>query len=366
MQRRNWVTKCHRGCRNFLWKPTFVAGAVSLTLSWLTAAGSRADEGGVSFWFPGSYGSLAATPQTPGWSFSALYYHATVTAGGNVGVARQITIGNLKPTVNLNANVDLKSNVDLVLLNPNYVFSSPVLGGQLAIGITGLVGRNHTSLDGTLTVSVGNLVATRQGTLDKSVSGFGDPFPNASLRWNSGVNNYMVYAAGGIPVGDYDPTSLSNLGIGHGALDGGVGYTYYDPTKGHEFSAVAGFTYNFKNPDTGYRNGVDSHLDWGASQFLSKQLHVGLVGYLYNQISGDSGAAPRLGDFKSRVAAVGPQIGYLFPVGVLQGYLNLKGYWEFAAKNRAEGWNLWLTFSISPPTPTSPAAPPAPPLLTRK
>jgi len=47
----------------------------------------------------------------------------------------------------------------------------------------------------------------------------------------------------------------------------------------------------------------------------------------------------------------------------LQGYLNLKGYWEFAAKNRAEGWNLWLTFSISPPTPTPPAAPPP---LTRK
>src|SRR4030095_13413761 len=213
MQRGNWVTKCHRGCRIFLWKPTFVAGAVSLTLSWLTAAGSRADEGGVSFWFPGSYGSLAATPQTPGWSFSALYYHATVTAGGNVGVARQIPHGNLKPTVNLNSNVDLKSNVDLVLLNPNYVFASPVLGGQLAIGLTGLVGRNDTSLDGTLTVSVGNLVATRQGTLDKSVSGFGDPFPNASLRWNSGVNNYMVYAAGGSSAGGYTLTPLGDRRI---------------------------------------------------------------------------------------------------------------------------------------------------------
>ena len=27
-----------------------------------------ADEGGVSFWVPGFFGSLAATPQQPGWS----------------------------------------------------------------------------------------------------------------------------------------------------------------------------------------------------------------------------------------------------------------------------------------------------------
>jgi hypothetical protein len=71
----------------------------------------------------------------------------------------------------------------------------------------------------------------------------------------------------------------------------------------------------------------------------------------------DCGARPILGDFKSRVAAVGPQIGYLFPVGKLQGYVNVKGYWEFAAENRPEGWNLWVTLAISPPTPPVTAPP---------
>jgi hypothetical protein len=33
-----------------------------------------------------------------------------------------------------------------------------------------------------------------------------------------------------------------------------------------------------------------------------------------------------LGDFKSRVSAIGPQIGYFFPVGKQEGYVNLKGY----------------------------------------
>ena len=134
---------------------------------------------------------------------------------------------------------------------------------------------------------------------------------------------------------------------------GGGGYTYFNPQTGHEFSAVAGFTYNFKNQDTQYQNGIDFHIDWGASQFLSKQLFVGLVGYAYQQITDDSGAHPILDGFRSRVIGVGPQIGFLFPVGDMQGYLNLKGYGEFDQANRPAGWNTWLTFSISPMAPTS-------------
>jgi hypothetical protein len=42
-----------------------------------------------------------------------------------------------------------------------------------------------------------------------------------------------------------------------------------------------------------------------------------------------------------RVFAVGPQVGYIFPVDDMQ------GYGEFGAKNRPEGWNVWLTLAIS-------------------
>jgi len=72
----------------------------------------------------------------------------------------------------------------------------------------------------------------------------------------------MTYVTGDIPVGTYDPSNLANIGIGHGAIDGGVEYTYLNTQSGHEFSAVTGLTYNFKNTDTDYRKGVDWHLDW--------------------------------------------------------------------------------------------------------
>jgi hypothetical protein len=53
---------------------------------------------------------------------------------------------------------------------------------------------------------------------------------------------------------------------------------------------------------------------------------------------------------------MGPQIGYAFPVGDLQANLNLKGYREFDAAHRTDGWNVWLTFAISPAAPATPKA----------
>ena len=129
-------------------------------------------------------------------------------------------------------------------------------------------------------------------------------------------------------------------------------------TTGHEYSAVAGFTYNLENTSTNYQNGVDFHLDWAASQFLSKQFLVGVVGYLYQEVGCDSGSGDHVGCFQSRVVGLGPQVGYLFPVGDLQGYLNLKAYGEFANQDRPDGWNIWPTFSIAPATPTPPTAQP--------
>ena len=99
------------------------------------------------------------------------------------------------------------------------------------------------------------------------------------------------------------------------------------------------------------------HLDWGASQFLTKQFQIGLVGYVYKELGCDSGSGDRVGCFQSQVVGVGPQVGFIFPVGEMQGYLNFKGYKEFAAENRPDGWNTWVTFVISPAAPT-PSAPP--------
>jgi hypothetical protein len=310
-----------------------------------------ADEGGVSFWLPGLFGSLAATPAQPGMSWATIYYHTSVDAGGE----RNFTRGT-------RVVAGLNGQGDLALFLPTYVFSTPVLGAQAAVSLLGVGGRNQASINATLTGPLGNTIS---GSRSEAVTGFGDLIPQFNLRWNQGVHNLMTYVTGDIPVGDYNPNRIVNIGIGHGAIDGGAAYTYFNPQAGNEFSITTGLTYNFKNTDTQYQNGVDMHFDWGASHFMTKQLQIGVVGYLYQQITGDSGSGAVLGPFESRVASIGPQIGFLFPVNDLQGYINVKAYKEFAAQNRPEGWNTWLTFAISPAAPDkSPTTPTKP--LTRK
>ena len=237
----------------------------------------------------------------------------------------------------------MKSPTDFGMLTPTYVFATPVLGGQAAVGMSALYGRNTTSVSATLTGPGG---ASLSGSRSDYVIGFGDLYPAASLKWNRDVHNFMVYATTGVPVGVYDPTHLASMGLGHWAADTGAGYTYLNEQIGFEWSAVFGLTYNFINPYTQYQSGIDAHLDWAISPYLSDKLHLGAVGYVYNQLTADSGPGARLGEFKSRVAGIGPQIGFFFPFADREGYLNLRGYYEFNASNRLEGWTAYVTFSV--------------------
>jgi hypothetical protein len=324
------------------------SSALAALTAAITFAPARADQGGVSFWLPGAFGSLAAAPVTPGWAMGTFFYNTFVDAGGEVASSRAIRLGNRTTNLNVTLDARLEAAVNAIALAPSYTFATPVLGGQLTITMLTLVGSSNGRIDATLSGALGPIGFSRERSISDSIFSASDVFPQATLKWNHGVHNTMVYGMTNIPVGDYEPNRLANLGLGHWGIDGGFGYTYLNPQTGYEFSFVTGATYNFINPDLQYKNGIDWHLDWGASKFFTKQLHAGLVGYAYQQLTADSGSGATFGPFKSRVFGVGPQFGYIFPVGDMQGYLNLRGYGEFGAKNRPEGWNVWLTFAISP------------------
>lgn len=301
-------------------------------LALIAAQPAAADEGGVSFWLPGQFGSFSAAPGNPGWSLPLIYYHSSTDAGGSKPFRRGGVLA-----------AGLDAHADLAIVAPTYVFGTPVAGGQASLGITGLFGRVKVETSATLTSPSGGVQSGGQSDTLESV---GDLYPTASLKWNRGNHNFLAYTMAGVPVGSYSAGRLANLGTNHWSLDAGGGYTYLDAAKGRELSAVLGFTYNWENHDTDYKNGISAHLDWAASQFLSDRLHIGLVGYFYNQLTGDSGSGAVLGDFESRVAGIGPQLGYFLSVGAQKWYVNLKAYHEFDAKNRPEGWNAWLTLAI--------------------
>lgn len=323
----------------------FVVGAIVATAlasgvglaPWSLA---HADEGGVAFWFSGQFASLAAVPAAPGASLALIPYYYNGSGSGSKSFERGGTLV-----------AGVSSQGPLLLIQPGYASETKIFGGQPYVGLAFGGGRNSTQVDVALSPPSSGV----QRAASESKTGGADLYPYASLSWNRGVDNWMTYLTGDIPVGTYNSQRLANLGIGHGAIDAGGGYTYFDEQSGREASAVLGVTYNWRNPETDYKNGVDLHIDWAVSQFLSERWQAGIVGYVYQQLTADTystdgteGAlrAQLLGSFKSRVASVGPEVGYVFRVGNKPAYANLRAYWEFWAEHKTEGYAIFGTVSI--------------------
>ena len=323
------------------------AGIALLSAITMTPLPAKADNGGVGFWLPGTMGSLSAVPGQPGMSYTFQYIHLDATAGGGKAIQNNARIV-----------AGLRAKADVGVFLPTYTFATPVLGGQLTIGAATVPGNIGVDINATLTGPRGNAISG--SSFDNRVT-WGDIYYIGTLKWNFGVNNFMTYVFGNIPSGTYDSTRLANLSPGFVAVDTGAGYTYLDPKAGHEFSVVAGFSFNGTNRDLDYRNGIDFHADWAASQFIGKSVHAGLVGYVYQQVTGDSGTGARLGDNKGTAIAIGPQIGFFFPaMEGYTGYLNLRGYADLHTENRPANVTFLATLSFAPAAPEKPATPRGP------
>jgi hypothetical protein len=179
-----------------------------------------------------------------------------------------------------------------LIIVPTYTIGTTILGTVPSFSMAFMPGYSVASAN----VGVGPLSTSGSD----SIWGGSDLYPTAQLFWDRGVNNFMAYLTGDIPVGNYNPNRPANIGLGHGAVDAGGAYTYLNTKSGTEFSATVGFTGNFENPSTNYTNGVDSHLDLAASQFLNQQLFVGAVAYVYQQLTPDRGQRALLGPNESR------------------------------------------------------------------
>jgi hypothetical protein len=157
-----------------------------------TSGPARADEGGVSMWVPGFFGSLSATPLTPGFALTSILYHSNLDASGAVARARQITIGRFNPVLDISVSAQLAARPNLLLFAPGYTFATPVLGGQANLTLLQGFGHVRANIDATIEASIGPFSVTRTENIFDSRYGFGDFGAQGSLRWNSGVHNFMT------------------------------------------------------------------------------------------------------------------------------------------------------------------------------
>jgi hypothetical protein len=128
-------------------------------LSLLTPTLVRADEGGVSFWAPGQFGSFSATPSEPGFAVPVVYYPASADAGRS----KNFLVGG-----NLTLGIDATG--DLLFFFPTYTFKEPVLGGQAAFGLGWAVGNLDGTADVTLTGPQGNTFTEDRTEARRSVT----------------------------------------------------------------------------------------------------------------------------------------------------------------------------------------------------
>jgi hypothetical protein len=266
---------------------------------------------------------LLAVPPAPGLTVANTVWFQTGSLGSAV----------------LGGNVELGLDLDLALnlASASYTFETPVLGG--AYTMAAMVPFGYANLSASLTGPGG-------GRIDAS----GDSFALSDialipvqLNWSAGAFSFKASQAIIAPTGAYDASDAINLGRNYWSFDTAAAVTWFDPEGGREVSLAPGIMFNTENPDTDYRTGAEFHLDFTATQFVSESFAVGLRGYWYKQISGDSGAGAVLGDFKSE--SVGLGLGFLWTPPVGDGRLSIAGKWmhDVYADNRFEADYFTLT-----------------------
>jgi hypothetical protein len=301
-------------------------------LVWLAQPASAAENG--SGVYPlGLRSPLSGIVPAPGLYFQndVMYYNGTASA------SRPLPLHG-----NLVADVRAVEWIDL----PTLLWSTPVeiAGGNLALSATLPVG--GPDIKARLGLASADLNSAFVRNAHESNATVGDPFLSGAIGWHAGDLHWTTGLGVNVPVGDYTERNVANLAFHHWAADLYGSATWLDTKTGRELSGSLGITFNGENHATQYTSGTELHLDFAAIQHLPGGWSVGLVGYHYNQLTGDSGAGALLGDFKGRVTALGGTLGYTFKFADRDISTRVKVFREFDVQNRLEGTAAYLTIAL--------------------
>jgi hypothetical protein len=314
--------------------------AISAAVGVLPAA---AAENGVGFYLLGSRGAMAGFVPPPGVYLQNDIYHYS----GNASASR-----NLPFNGQIVAGVDARIWLEM----PTVLWSTPVqiLGGNLAFAVSQPIGGPALDVGARLTGPLGNTIAAG---LRDSIFTYGDPVLSAMIGWHRGNFHWQTGVMVNTPVGDYHENALANISFNRWAADVYGALTWLDPAVGLDLSIAAGMTFNGVNDFTQYRTGNEFHLELAAEQHLNKQFSIGILGYYYQQVSGDSGLGATLGPFKGRTVAIGGTMAYNFEVAQMPWSLRLKVFKELDVQNRLEGASGFVTLAIPLHIAQAPAKP---------
>jgi len=276
----------------------------------------HATEGAGSYFFPGAFATFAAA-MTPDPGFLVANQMLFYSAKADKAV--------------LNGRVDLNLEADAFYnyFGGFYTFAAPILGSRLQVGAALPVGY----------VDMKASISTVLGSREISDSSFklGDAMISSALFWKRSDFYVKLVETVFLPTGDYSTDNLANIGRNYWAFDTSGALTWLNMKTGTEISVMPGIMFNTKNSKTEYRSGNEFHVDFMVNQFLAANFALGVQGYYYSQVSGDSGSGARLGSFKGEALGFGPALLWMPKFG--KGKLSLIAKWlhDVDHKNRIEG-----------------------------
>jgi hypothetical protein len=304
------------------------AGGVALAL--LFAAAASAEEGGSGHYMPGSIASFmdgVAPVETFLIRYNLVYYDGSVSPRVRLPIAGEATLG---------ANATLWGQGITLFWRP------PVeIGGNWSYGMSATI--PYVSLDVRADVVAG------AGTIRRSdsVGSLGD-IVLMPLMFNYQVSedvNWNFRLSAIAPTGDYEVGRLANTGKNFWTLEPAVGFMYFGKKNGRELSVFLGADFNEENPDTDYKSGTQAHIEFTAAQhfpFSAGLAGIGLTGFWYEQVTGDSGAGAAFGDFEARTIGAGPVVSLIGKAGGHDLLAELKWLHEFETRNRLQGDIVFL------------------------
>jgi hypothetical protein len=289
-----------------------------------------AAEGATGFYLLGSTTTNAGILPPPGTYLIDYNYYYSGSTNFTLDIA------------GLNVGGGIDANAYYNLAAPLWVAPRKVLGGH--VGFLMLIPIGWKDVKAGLAASAPN--AQAQVNVQDNDANFGDIVPGMMLGWQHGNWHFKTQTLVNVPIGFWERRNLANIGFNRWAIDNAAAFTWLDPKIGLEVSAIAGFTYNWENPATDYKTGTEFHVEYAAVQNFSKCFALGINGYFYDQVTGDSGPGASLGSFKGRVAAIGPVMNLNFQVGKIPVAANLKYFREFDVENRLEGDAGFITLTM--------------------
>ncbi len=310
---------------------TALAAALAAASAGTPAAAS---EGGASVYLLGSGGPGAAVlPPVEGVFFDNTFYWYD----GDAGATKQFVVGG-KLVANLEATI--AADFATVLWVP----STDVLGGTFAVGAALPVGVPDVTAS---VVAIGPGGGTIGASRSDSAFVIGDPIVTAELGWNLPGNSHVALSTMvNVPIGMYREDQLANLAFHRWAIDASLAGTWHDPKLGWDVSLKVGVTFNGTNQHTDYNTGTEAHFEASIERLLSAKFSLGLQGYRFVQLTGDSGAGAVLGPNKGRVTGVGVTAAYNFPIGKMPATLRGRVFEEFQAERRLEGTGVMLSLTV--------------------